>query len=63
MTEYQWVSIVALLAWLFLAASSYRAHRIGAKKTVVMALAWISIFFLLAAIFSQVSPEQVPWRP
>jgi hypothetical protein len=59
----QWVSIIALLAWLFLALGSYRAHRVGAKRTVVMALAWVSLFFLVAAVFSAVAPEQAPWRP
>jgi len=59
----QWVSIVALLAWLALAVGSFRAYRVGAKKTVVMALGWISIFFLAAAVFAVISPEQSPWRP
>lgn len=58
-----WVSIVALAGWLVLALSSYRAHRVGAKKTVVLILAWVSIFFLLAAVFSAVAPEPSPWRP
>lgn len=49
-----WVSIIALIAWLVLALSALRAHRIGAKQTVVMALAWISIFFLVAAVFGAV---------
>ena len=63
MTEYQWVSIIALLAWLALAASSFRAHRIGAGKTVVMVLAWGAIFLLVAAVFGVVAPEPSPWRP
>ena len=63
MTEYQWVSIVALSAWLILALSAYRAQRIGAGKTLVMVLAWASIFFLVAAVFSVVAPAPVPWRP
>lgn len=63
MSEYGWVSIVALLAWLVLAVSAVRAHQIGAKKMAVMALAWVSIFFLIAAIFSAVAPGPVPWRP
>lgn len=54
MNEYAWVSIIALVGWLILAASSYRAHRIGAKKTVVMALAWGAIFLFIAAFFSAV---------
>ena len=63
MSEYQWVSIVALSAWLILALSSYRAHQVGAGKTLVMGLAWISIFFLVAAVFSAVAPGPSPWRP
>jgi hypothetical protein len=58
-----WVSIIALVGWLVLAIGSYRAHRIGAGKTLVMALAWLSIFFLVGAVFSAVAPEQSPWRP
>jgi hypothetical protein len=60
---YAWVSIIALVGWLALAVSSYRAHRIGAGKTVVMVLAWGAIFMLLAAVFAQVAPEPSPWRP
>ena len=55
-----WVSIIALTGWLVLAASAFRAQRVGAGKTVVMALAWISIFFLVAAVFSAVSPGGGP---
>jgi hypothetical protein len=55
-----WVSIVALVGWLVLALGSYRAHRIGAKKTVVLALAWISIFLFVAAVFAAVSPGGRP---
>jgi hypothetical protein len=58
-----WVSIIALAGWLLLAVGAFRAQRVGAGKTVVMALVWISIFFLAAAVFSAVSPEQAPWRP
>jgi len=58
-----WVSIISLVGWLVLALGSYRAHQIGAGKTLVMGLAWISIFFLVAAVFSAVAPEQSPWRP
>jgi hypothetical protein len=52
----EWVSIVALLGWLVLAAGAYRARQNGAGKTIVMALAWVSIFFLVAAMFSAFSP-------
>ena len=58
-----WVSIIALFGWLVLALSSFRAHRVGAGKTLVMGLAWLSIFFLVAAVFSVIAPEQSPWRP
>ena len=58
-----WVSVVALTAWLVLALSAFRAHRVGARRTVVMVLAWIAIFLLLAGLFSLVAPEMRPWRP
>ena len=56
----QWVSIVAMAGWLALALSAYRAHRVGAKKTIVLALAWIAIFLLAAAVFAAVSPVGRP---
>jgi len=62
-TEYGWVSLIALMAWLVLAVSAVRAHRIGARKMVVMGLAWVSIFLLVAAVFSAVAPGAAPWRP
>lgn len=52
MNDVNWVSIIALLGWLVLALSAFRAHRIGARKAAVMALAWAAIFLLAAAIFS-----------
>jgi len=58
-----WVSIVALTGWLVLALSAYRAQRVGAGKTVVMALAWLAIFLLLAGVFAMVAPAPRPWRP
>jgi hypothetical protein len=54
MNGYAWVSVIALVGWLVLAASSYRAHQAGAKKTFVMALAWGAIFLLLAAFFTAI---------
>ena len=56
----QWVSIVAMVGWLALALSAYRAHRVGAKMTIVLALAWIAIFLLVAAVFAAVSPGGRP---
>lgn len=46
------VSIIAMLGWLVLALSAYRAHRVGAKQTVVIVLVWGAIFLLVAAIFT-----------
>ena len=54
MNQVGWVSIVALAGWLVLALSAYRARRVGAKKTLVMALAWGAIFLFVAAIFTAV---------
>ena len=48
------VSIVALLGWLILALRAYRAHRIGARQTIVMMLAWGAIFLLVAAVFAAI---------
>jgi hypothetical protein len=56
----QWVSLVAVAGWLVLALSAYRAHQVGAKKTIVLALAWIAIFLLVAAVFAAVSPGGRP---
>jgi hypothetical protein len=58
-----WVSIVALTGWLVLALGAFRAHRVGAGKTVVMVLAWLAIFLLLAGVFALIAPEPRPWRP
>ena len=49
-----WVSLIALSGWLVLALGSYRAHRIGAGKTVVMAMTWLAIFLLLVGIITMV---------
>lgn len=50
-----WVSIVALLGWLILALSAMRAHRIDARKGLVMALAWGAIFLLVVAVIGGIS--------
>lgn len=51
MTGDAWVSIVALVGWLVLALSAWRAQRAGARKSVVMLLAWLAIFLLTAGVF------------
>jgi hypothetical protein len=50
MTGDSLVSLIALTGWLVLALGSYRAHRIGASKTLVMATAWLAIFLLVTGI-------------
>lgn len=52
MNQTPWISLIALLGWLVLAIGAYRGHRLGAKKTIVMAMAWLAIFLLVAAIFT-----------
>ena len=52
MSEGALVSLVALLGWLVLAGGAFRAHRIGARRMVVYALAWASIFVAIAFVFS-----------
>jgi hypothetical protein len=52
MSEYGWVSLIALTGWLVLAAGSYRVYRMGARKTFVMAGAWLAIFLLVAGLLS-----------
>jgi hypothetical protein len=50
MTGTGWVSLIALTGWLVLALSSYRAHRVGTGKTLVMATAWLGVFLLVTGI-------------
>ena len=51
MTGNSWTSLIALTGWLVLALGSYRAHRIGAGKTAVMATAWLAVFLLVVGVF------------
>lgn len=54
MIQWQLVSLVSLLGWLVLAAGAFRAHRIGAKRAIVLALVWASIFLAVAFVFSMI---------
>ena len=54
MSGTSWVSLIALTGWLVLALGSYRAHRVGAGKTVETMLAWIAIFLLVAGFFAAI---------
>ena len=40
----QWVAIISLVACLVLALASFRAHQLSIGKTMVMALAWASLW-------------------
>ena len=51
MNAYGWVSLIALTGWLILAAGSYRAHRVGAGRTWLMATAWVGLFLLVTGVF------------
>lgn len=44
MTEGAFISVVALLGWLFLAGSALASFQLGWSKTVKMALLWLAIF-------------------
>lgn len=50
-----WVSLVSLLGFLVLALAALRAHRLDARKAVVYALIWGSIFLAVAAVFGAVA--------
>jgi len=55
-----WVSIIALVGWLVLATAAFRAQRVRPGMTVVMALAWGTIFLLVAAVFAAFAPTGQP---
>jgi len=50
-TQISWISLVALAGWLILALSAFRAQRIDMKKTLMMALAWATVFLVVAGVF------------
>lgn len=52
MNAASWVPLIALLGWLVLVAGAFRAHRVGAKRALTMALMWGAIFLFVTAIFS-----------
>jgi len=51
MNPYGWVSLIALTGWLVLALGSYRAYRVGSRKTLLFATAWVGLFLLVTGIF------------
>jgi hypothetical protein len=50
----RWLSLVALAGWLVLSLAALRAHRIGARRMVTLALTWAAIFVLVAALFTAI---------
>ena len=50
MSEFDWLRIIYLLAALGLMLGTWRAHRLGGRRTLVMVLAWICIFMIAAGI-------------
>jgi hypothetical protein len=54
MNEGALVSLVALAAWLVLAGSAFRAHRVSGRTTIAMALTWAAIFGAVALAISLV---------
>jgi hypothetical protein len=60
MTEANWVSLIALFGALVLAVSAFQGRRVGFSRMAVMALAWIAVFLLVAAIFSAIGPSPHP---
>lgn len=52
MNQWQVVSVIALVAWLVLALSSYRSRQVSGKGTALMAMIWIGLFGLVALVFT-----------
>ena len=46
-----WVSLIALTGWLVLALGSYRSYRVGARKTLLWATAWLGLFLVVSGVF------------
>jgi hypothetical protein len=54
MNDYRWVSLIALGAWLILAASAYASYRLNWRESVRLALIWAGIFTAVGLLFSLV---------
>lgn len=54
MNQWQVVSVIALVAWLFLALLGYRTRQVSGKNTALMAVVWIGIFGLIALVFTAI---------
>lgn len=64
MTEWDWLRLVYLAMVLSLLVATVRTHRIGGRKMLVMALAWLCIFMVAVGIASLIeewdaAPSQI----
>jgi hypothetical protein len=50
-TQASWVSLIALIGWLILAAGAFRSQEIDTRRALMMALAWASVFLLVTIVF------------
>lgn len=52
MNQWQVISLIALLAWLFLAVRNFNSAGVSRKRTVTLALVWAGLFGVIALLFS-----------
>ncbi|MFC3097772.1 hypothetical protein [Alteraurantiacibacter palmitatis] len=55
-----WIQIIWASGALILLLGAYRSHNVGAKKTLVLALAWAGIFLIAGLIASVIVAEEAP---
>lgn len=55
-----WMQIIWATGALILLLGAYRSHNVGAKKTLVLALAWAGIFLIVGLIASVIVAEEAP---
>ncbi|MFC3099429.1 hypothetical protein [Altererythrobacter lauratis] len=55
-----WLQIIWAAGALILLLGAYRSHNVGAKKTLVLALAWAGIFLLVALVASVIVAGDAP---
>ena len=60
MNEFDWLRIVYLLAALGLILGTWRVHRIGGKRTLVMVLVWVCIFVIAALLAAYIDEWEHP---
>jgi hypothetical protein len=52
MSEYQWVSVVALLAWLLVGIFSFQGRGVSTSGVLRMVVVWSGIFVVVALAFT-----------